>query len=411
MPSHRSSRPAHASHAHLVVALGLVLFFIIYGSLYPFVWNFDHPQAFIWSGPVGLMDAIENIVLFLPLGGLLGWRYQGEDDQWIDFALWFFMALLVAWALQWLQMYLPRTPAFSDVVFNMGGHILGWYMGSVSRRRMHSLRKDYQHLAQMDPFAVLLVMFWILSELSPLVPTLDLSLVWDNVKSLWEQPFWQPRRFGLHVGMTLLGLSAFARMARSVGLDNWTWPLSFPIIVVLLAGKFIVVGQTPGPSSLMGIGVGWVAWLILDCAEESSRWHSVMTIAILTYLGDAIWPWDWRAEPIDMQWLPFASSLDNSLEGVISARAFECLCYGAFLWAASRNGAYISGLSILLFMLVLLCEGLQAYLPTRTPEITSPLMVLITAWLLVALTPKEARVRTRAHRLQRRTLFVREAKE
>ena len=57
----------------LSVAVGLVLGLIVYGSLYPFQWNFAAPQDFIWSGEIGLMDLVENIVLFLPLGGLLGW--------------------------------------------------------------------------------------------------------------------------------------------------------------------------------------------------------------------------------------------------------------------------------------------------------------------------------------------------
>ncbi|ART54890.1 hypothetical protein CBP35_07375 [Acidovorax carolinensis] len=61
----------------LPVALALVLLLIAYGSLFPFQWNFTAPQPFIWSGRIGLVDLVENIVLFMPLGGLLGWAGQG----------------------------------------------------------------------------------------------------------------------------------------------------------------------------------------------------------------------------------------------------------------------------------------------------------------------------------------------
>mgnify|MGYP003584994831 CR=1 FL=1 len=62
----------------LPVALALVVLLVAYGSLFPFQWNFNAPQAFIWSGRIGLVDLIENISLFVPLGGLLGWAGLGR---------------------------------------------------------------------------------------------------------------------------------------------------------------------------------------------------------------------------------------------------------------------------------------------------------------------------------------------
>ena len=70
----------------LPVALALVVLLVAYGSLFPFQWNFNAPQAFIWSGRIGLVDLIENIALFVPLGGLLGWAGQGRPRKWVFFA-------------------------------------------------------------------------------------------------------------------------------------------------------------------------------------------------------------------------------------------------------------------------------------------------------------------------------------
>ena len=101
----------------LPVALALVVLLVAYGSLFPFQWNFNAPQAFIWSGRIGLVDLIENIALFVPLGGLLGWAGQGRPRKWVFFAAWLVAAIVLASALQWLQKFLPRTPALSDVIF------------------------------------------------------------------------------------------------------------------------------------------------------------------------------------------------------------------------------------------------------------------------------------------------------
>ena len=65
----------------LPVALALVVLLVAYGSLFPFQWNFNAPQAFIWSGRIGLVDLIENIALFVPLGGLLGWAGHRETAR------------------------------------------------------------------------------------------------------------------------------------------------------------------------------------------------------------------------------------------------------------------------------------------------------------------------------------------
>ena len=53
----------------LRAAIGLVLGLIVYGSLYPFQWNFAAPQDFIWSGRIGLMD-------LMVLGGMV--KSKGE---------------------------------------------------------------------------------------------------------------------------------------------------------------------------------------------------------------------------------------------------------------------------------------------------------------------------------------------
>ncbi|ART48203.1 VanZ family protein [Acidovorax carolinensis] len=370
----------------LPVALALVLLLIAYGSLFPFQWNFTAPQPFIWSGRIGLVDLVENIVLFMPLGGLLGWAGQGRPRKWAFFAAWLFATLVLASALQWLQKYLPRTPALSDVIFNMAGYALGWAAGFAARWRVGHLLHRHQGWADADRFTLVLVALWWVAELYPLIPTLDVSSVAQNVKSLWQQDLWQPRRMLTHVGMAVIGLSAVAHLARSAHLAHRARTSALVATVAVLAGKFVVVGQSPGMAVVLGIGGGWLLWRWLDSWAPGARWGATAWVALATYLLDAIWPWAWRTPPANMEWIPFASSLSTWVQSAITARAFECLCLGAILWSTVRNGALLGGMTICTAVLAFACEWTQRYLPTRSAEITSVLLAIGMGWLLSACT-------------------------
>ena len=175
-----------------------------------------------------------------------------------------------------------------------------------------------------------------------------------------------------------------------------------PSLQVLMAffGLCVVLALSPGPDNLfvlvqsaqrgwragmavvLGIGGGWLLWRWLDTWAPGTRWAATAWVALATYLLDAIWPWAWRTPPADMEWMPFASTLSTWVQSAITARAFECLCFGAVLWSTVRNGALLVGMTICTAVLALACEWTQRYLPTRTAEITSVLLAIGMGWLL-----------------------------
>lgn len=366
------------------MAVGLVLLLIVYGSLFPFRWNFAAPQAFVWGGPVGLTDLVENVLLFLPLGALLGWDGAARARPWRHALVWLVLAVLLAGALQWLQRFLPRTPALSDVVFNLAGCVLGGGAGALARQRVGHLLARQPHWAGADRFALVLIALWVVAELYPLVPSLSLSSVWHNLKSLWLTAPWQPRRMALHAGMALLGLSAVAQLARSVGLAHRAGAAALLAAALVLAGKFLVVDQSPGVAVVAGIALGWLLWCGVDRRAPGTRWRAVAAAALLTYLLEAAWPWAWRAVPAPMVWVPFASSLSSTLQAAAATRALEGLCFGAIVWGLVQGGARLPGMTVCVAVLALGCEALQRYLPARTPEVTTVLVALAMGWLVGA---------------------------
>lgn len=384
-PEVKAGHPASTGRRNHRIAVGLLLSLIVYGSLYPLEWNFAQPQDFIYWGPLGLVDVLENVILFLPLGWLLAWHYHGQCRQRAGFVAWFPIALIVAGILQWLQKYLPRTPALSDIIFNMLGFTAGWLAGMISGNSLNRLSRRYLNLQAADRFALVMIVLWAAVELFPFIPTLDRSSVVDNVKSLWQQDAWQPRRMLLHVAVTVIGLEALAQLVRSVAEEHLVRPLAGIATLAVLGGKFVIINRAPGLAVVLGIAAGAAIWLGMDRMEARLRLWTLLAIATAAYLLHAIWPLHLNDWPSAMHWLPFASSLSGSIESVVTTVTFECLCFGAITWSAVRNGGSLSGMTVTVAILAFACEFAQRYLPGRTAEITSALLALGMGWLISAL--------------------------
>ena len=375
-----------------VIPLILLIVLIGYGSLYPFAWDFASARPFALSLHGGYPDLIENVLLFLPLGLLLGWRWRALARSRATAAFWLGLALCYAVVLQIAQMYLPRTPALVDVLANLVGYLLGWIIGFVAyivlERRLARLRDN---AVTPDLFALLLLLFWIVAELFPLLPTFDVSSLKENVRLLLGIPFWQPRRTMLHLGMTVIGLGSLTVLARSLRLDTLRVPIGLALAAFVMLGKLIFVGQAPGFSVFLGILAGSVVWLALSRLKDARFMFVVMGVALATYLTYALWPLQLLSSPKPFGWLPFTSALNNSIESVIRSTVFEALCFGALLWAAVRTGALLAGSTTVIVLLALGVEWLQAYIPGRTPETTAAAVAVCVAMLLRAMPPKVTR--------------------
>lgn len=366
------------------IAIAVLLVLIVYGSLYPLEWDFDHPQDFIFLGPVGLGDLLENIVLFFPLGWLLAWHHHARRSPVRAFVVWFVIALVVAAVLQWLQKYLPRVPALSDVVFNMVGHVAGWFAGLVCAHALDFGCRRHAGLRSADRFALLMVGLWWMAELFPFVPSWHVSEVLQHLQALADPDGWTWRRMALHVGTSAIGLEALSRLMRSAALPNQSRQLAWLAACAVLAGKFVVVHQSPSLAAVTGIAGGALLWRSADGMRERPAAALWLAVALGSYLVHEVWPLQLR-EPMPMAWLPFASALSSDTEAGITSISFECLCFAAMAASALRLGLRWSLVALGAALLAFAGEWTQRYLPSRTPEITSVVSAIGMAWLAVAL--------------------------
>ncbi|MFZ4286467.1 VanZ family protein [Variovorax sp. HJSM1_2] len=375
--------PNTTSVSHYRIAVGLVLLLIVYGSLFPLEWNFAHPQAFLFNGTSDLSDVLENVALFFPLGCLLAARGVRSAAR---FVVWFCIALVVAAGLQWLQKFLPRTPALSDVLFNMLGHVLGWGFGAVMAQMYTRAAERRPGLRQGNYFVMALLVLWLVAELFPLVPSLNPGAWLHKLLGLLHQPWWEPRRLWLHLGMTVMGLAALAEWLHSVGASRAAvGRAGVAAGLLMLLGKFVVWHQNPGLAVVLGILAGVGLWWLMAQAHDGLRTWLLFGVALITYGVHALWPFQWPGPPKAMLWLPFASSLSSNIESVITTVALESLCFGSLIWGAVRRGLGLPVAAVAVALLAFGAEWSQRYQPARTAEITSVLLALGMAWLVAAL--------------------------
>ncbi|MBK1700125.1 VanZ family protein [Thiococcus pfennigii] len=125
--------------------IGGALSVVLLATLFPFNFHlgshiFDPPSvatAYDWD----VLDVLNNVVLFLPLGFGLGCLSRAAP--WSDAPkVWgvLFISAFVSAAVEFLQMFLPtRCPAFADLLANAFGGVVGYFLFQVSKNKVCAL--------------------------------------------------------------------------------------------------------------------------------------------------------------------------------------------------------------------------------------------------------------------------------
>jgi VanZ family protein len=125
-----------------VVAAAVLLLIVLALTLAPMeTTETDIPGRCIWCGHFALADAILNVLLFVPLGFLLGLRRHA-----VPVRIWGGLTMLAA-AIEAAQLFLPgRFPTVSDVAANSLGAALGLLLAGLWKRGAPVLVRDSSHL-------------------------------------------------------------------------------------------------------------------------------------------------------------------------------------------------------------------------------------------------------------------------
>lgn len=365
--------------------LAFVTLAIVYGSLYP--WHFDftrghagalwillHSWPHRWNRFL-VRDAGLNVLIYAPFGGAafrsLGRRFGPVRAM--PAAVLLGAALSIAMEL--LQVYVPgRDCSILDVIANTTGAAAGAIVLAVWRVQLEPgvpPRRDHA--------ALLVVACWAGFQWFPFFPALGRTALAASIGALVRSPWYQP-------------VEIWATTAEWFGaailLEAW-WPtVQDGWIPAFMAGCFarlLIHGRILTWPEVGGAAIALWLWLVSRKPRRIAIASGMLVVAVLLR---ELSPFHLTSHPGPFWWIPFAASMSADRQAAFIVLFRKVFDYGALLWLFRRRDVsyWISGPA--LAALLLGCEWIQRYLPHRTPDITDPVLILILAILLPAVTTR-----------------------
>ncbi len=402
MQPSRHYRPKLSSgyqHLALVLTIGYTLL-LVYGTLFPLSgWQAPGTSPWVLMLQRGLRntskpDILTNLLVYLPLGLLLMRTLAGRPCAVCSVMGVTLASALLSLALEYSQAHLPgRVPSIMDVLLNTAGGFsgallaLGMRPDSAIGARLYRLRYTYIHPGPLANLGLFTLSLWVLSQLSPLIPSIDLGNLRHGLKPLWhslQNPTmleWL-RVIEYSLSITVVGIlgSTLLRIRY-----NALWIITtFTCLILLL--KIPVLGRQLSLEALLGLVTGLVFTAFLYHKSLQTRLMVAVCAILGTVLASGLYV---PAEAMStyqgntFNWIPFRSHLVNNITGIIDILGglwpFFALGYFARL-VNGKQRLMLAGAAVV-FSLVFALEWIQQYLPGRSPDITDA-MIATMAWLL-----------------------------
>ncbi len=367
------------------IFLWAITIFIIYGSLFPFDFqttplSVDHFYN-EWHILSNFSDALDNFLLFIPLGIAIHSYYKSTRTRLIAT---FFAILLLALGIQLLQLYLPsRTSSVSDAFWNTVGLGTGFLIASKTSRLLKiQLSAD---ASKHDYFSILLVLLWFFYESFPFIPTLDIGLLRDHVKTaVFAPPFELMRLLQHWLAATLAGV-AILRV-------NWLHPRYLNLCVMAGIAIFLEVFVAYGSlrrETLMGIALGLGSGYLVENSSKKNSHFLIFFLAFCTYLLTVVLPFRDQPSGASFTLTPFSHLLWQGVTKDIPPAAFEALAIGVMLWAGLANPGRFQrspyAWTICVIVLLTLLEWIRVYVAGYHGDTTPLIMAIILSPFAVTL--------------------------
>lgn len=400
------------------VLLGLYVVFVVYGSLFPFHFEYDpdaladvlHPSR----RRVSPTDVVENVLLGAPLGALMAWSgAAGRSLAGRVVSVTLAVGVLSS-ALELGQVFVPgRFSSGLDVAAQVIGSVAGLLVTHRALTRSRRPLEAWLSIADRQrPLLVgLLALAVVLAAdaLYPFMVTLHASDVWTSVRSgQWRplgtfgQDFWPDV-----LVEKLLAYAAVGALVRTLlpgrppgvaGLLAWAGAAGFA--VVLEGAKPFIVGRAPSVDGIVRAALGGLAGVTVLAAlaraplvrTHARAWLVGGAVALLVY--EELTPFTVVASAAALpdrmarvEWVPFAAYLGAPLPWALFDLGKK-IGLGGALGAAMRYATPRPRLGLVLVGMILL-EALQIAQPVHTPSTTDVLVLYVGALLGASLTRRD----------------------
>jgi VanZ family protein len=347
-----------------------ILLLIVYGTLYPFRFDFDRtlesPARILFhSWPdrfdrFAFRDVVTNIFLYAPLGFVAT----------LVFARRWWAAVLLGAALsagvEMLQVYdATRTCSLADLICNIGGSAAGAAIAMAAPRRYHTRVLDRTRIGPL-----IVVSCWAAYLLYPFVPLLSRG----HLHASWTSFLAAPMSPAEIAANTAEWLAAALLVEPVVGRLRAGW---IALALCALPLRLLLADRNLAPPEVCGAVLAVVLWVAIPPRLRTRTGTTLMAVAILLR---ELAPFHFASESHPFSWIPFAATLSADrvpATVVIFRKAFD---YGVMIWLARPIGLIRAGGIVAAALFIL--EWAQRYLPARQPEITDAVLALLMGALL-----------------------------
>ena len=272
--------------------LFFIVVLIIYGSLYPFKFSGQIPdlnQTWIFLSNYSLRttrsDIIANIILFVPFGFVLRVCLNQYRQRIKGALLLFGFAVVLAYALQYLQFFLPaRVADASDAVYNILGTLLGMAVSHLLIQYSHNhIPQQDRHQTSWSQVSIplLLALLWVCYRWFPFIPLAATESIIASLNPIINRP----------------ELDLFVILRDGIGWRIFFFLLSQPpfdkqprlrvlkIAALILMVELFIINNQITVNDLLAMLIAFAMYASLDfTAIRASLGWSLLIAMLLTWL-------------------------------------------------------------------------------------------------------------------------------
>jgi VanZ family protein len=366
----------------LLRLLLIVLALILYGSLYPFHFDFDRTDTsplwillHAWPAKFNKFewrDAGVNLLLYFPLGVTAFLVMAHRLPRAVAGATALLLGLVLSASIEMLQVYdAGRTCSMADVICNLLGAAVGVIVALLFQPEIEQLtasRKSRRGAAG----ALLLACCWGGYQLFPFVPLLSRGRLHANVARLAAAPF-----SAVELCAATAEWFAFALLLRALaGRLRTPW---LALAMLSLPLRLLIVERHLTPAEVIGAVAALLLWMLPGGKSKVVAGACMMAFAIALR---ELQPFRFTPAVNAFSWIPFSATLLAERQNatlMLLRKGFE---YGSMVWLLRAAGVRYLRAGTATAAALLLLEFLQRHLAGRQPEITDALIAALMACVL-----------------------------
>lgn len=356
--------------------------FILYGSLYPFRFDFGRTGAsplttllHAWPAKIDRFawrDACVNVLLYFPLGLTAVLVLMRRWPRTAAALTALMLGTGLSASIEMLQIFdSSRTCSMLDVVCNVVGTVGGLSAALIFRQEILAITRRRKGDRGAGG-ALLLVCCWGGYQLYPFIPLFSRGRLSANVARFLMTPISM-----VEVWASAAEWFAFALVMRAVAVR-----LKAPWLVVAmlcLPLRLLIVERTLAPAELLGAGLAILVWTY---PVGGSRVRAGAAMLAAGVVLRELSPFEFTAQARAMSWIPFAATLEGERINaalVLLRKAFE---YGTLVWLLRASGLRYGSAGASVAAALVLLETAQRYQPGRQPEITDAVIAGVLTCIL-----------------------------